>query len=110
MEVNWKTKESMQLVEALLSLKNPEESRLFLRDLMTKGEIEEFARRLEAARLLSKDTQYSAIIEKTGLSSTTVARISKWLKGSLGGYKLVLNRMHHTNSHTQTRKGLSLHT
>ncbi len=110
MEVNWKTKENMQLVEALLSLKNPEESRLFLRDLMTKGEIEEFARRLEAARLLSKDTQYSAIIEKTGLSSTTVARISKWLKGSLGGYKLVLNRMHHTHSRTQTGKGLSLHT
>lgn len=111
MEVNWNTKENKQLVEGVLSLKNIDEAKRFLRDLLTPQEIEEFSNRLEAARMLSRSVQYNAIIEKTGLSSTTIARISKWLKGSLGGYRLVLNRIsshHHTLSH-QTGKGLSLH-
>jgi TrpR-related protein YerC/YecD len=74
---------------------------------MTENEIKEFANRLEAARLLSKDIQYNAITENTGLSSTTVARIAKWLNGSLGGYKLILARLnHHTTS--KLGKGLSL--
>ncbi|MEI8174428.1 MAG: YerC/YecD family TrpR-related protein [bacterium] len=107
-EINWNTKENKQLIEAVLSLRNKDETKLFLRDLMTESEIKEFANRLEVASLLSKDVQYNTIIEDTGLSSTTVARISKWLKGSLGGYRLVLSRLssHHTPS--KLRKGLHL--
>jgi TrpR-related protein YerC/YecD len=105
-EIDWNTKENKQLIDAILSLKKDEEAKCFLRDLMTVGEIKEFSNRLEAARLLSRNTQYCAIIEKTGLSSTTIARISKWLKGSLGGYRLVLNRMHHTHFPKFTGKGL----
>lgn len=92
--IDWNIKEKEQLLSAFLVLKNKDEAGRFLRDLMTEGEIEEFARRLEAARLLSRDVQYLAIIERTGLSSTTVARIAKWLKGPLGGYKLVLNNLY----------------
>ena len=92
-DINWEAKGNKQLVRAILTLKNAGEVGRFLRDLMTKKEIEEFARRLEAARLLSQDVQYNAIIESTGLSSTTVARMAKWLKGPLGGYRLVLNRL-----------------
>lgn len=91
--IDWKSKENKQLVEAFLSLQNTNETQAFLRDLMTEGEIQEFSKRLEAARLLSKDVQYNTIIESTGLSSTTIARISKWLKGSLGGYRLILQRI-----------------
>lgn len=108
-EVDWNSKENNQLLNAFLLLENKDEIRRFLRDLMSKGEIEEFSRRLETARLLSRDVQYCEIIEKTGLSSTTVARISKWLRGSLGGYRLVLNKMHHTHSQNSVGKGLSLH-
>ena len=107
-DINWNTKEKREFVEAILSLKNKNEAERFLRDLLTKQEIEEFSKRLLTARMLSEDAQYNAIIEKTGLSSTTVARISKWLKGSLGGYRLVLNRLsiHHSNS-LKLEKGLS---
>lgn len=110
-KMDWSKKENNQLIEAILTLKNADETKLFLRDLMTEGEIQEFANRLEAASLLSKDVQYNAISESTGLSSATVARISKWLRGSLGGYRLVLSRLsksslHHTPS--KLRKGLSL--
>lgn len=104
-DINWNIKENKQLLEALLSIQNADEMKRFLRDLMTEGEITEFSKRLEAARMLSRDVQYNTIIEKTGLSSTTIARIAKWLKGSLGGYRLILNRMHHHNP-SQTRKGL----
>ena len=92
-EMDWNDKKNKQLVEAILALKNVNEAECFLRDLMTEGEIQEFANRLEAASLLSRDVQYNAIIENTGLSSTTIARISKWLNGSLGGYRLILNRL-----------------
>lgn len=106
-KIDWNTKKNKQLLESFLSLENTNEAKIFLRDLMTTTEIEEFANRLEAASLLSKDVQYNAIIEDTGLSSTTVARIAKWLKGSLGGYRLILSRLnHHTPS--KFRKGLYL--
>jgi TrpR-related protein YerC/YecD len=79
---------------------------------LTPAEIKEFANRLEAARLLSRDVQYNAISESTGLSSATIARIQKWLNGSLGGYRLILSRLAKTSSHHHTspqlRKGLSL--
>ncbi len=96
---DWNTKENNQLVKAILSLESTKEAQYFMRDLMTESEIEEFGKRLEVARLLSQDTQYCAIIERTGLSSTTIARISKWLKGSLGGYSLILNRLSTTDTH-----------
>lgn len=106
MDINWQTKENKQLLEGILALKDANEAKRFLRDLLTPQEIEEFSKRLEAARMLSQNVQYNAIIEKTGLSSTTVARISKWLKGSLGGYRLILSRLHHYPS-LKFEKGLS---
>jgi TrpR-related protein YerC/YecD len=105
--INWNTKENKQLIAAVLGLKNADEAKRFLRDLMTEGEIKEFGNRLEAATLLARDVQYNAISESTGLSSATIARIAKWLNGSLGGYRLVLSRLnHHTPS--KLRKGLLL--
>lgn len=92
-KMDWNTRVNKQLLEAFLALKNNNEAECFLRDLMTEEEIIEFGKRLEAASLLSKDVQYNTIIESTGLSSTTIARISKWLKGSLGGYRLILKRL-----------------
>lgn len=106
--VNWKEKKNEQLLSAFLSLKNKDEAERFLRDLMTGYEIQEFANRLEAASLLTKDVQYNAIIESTGLSSATIARISKWLNGSLGGYRLILNRINHHHNPSKSRKGLLL--
>ena len=109
-DTDWNTKEKKQLLEAILALKNADEAKRFLRDLLTAEEIEEFATRLEAARLLSRDVQYNAIIESTGLSSTTIARIAKWLRGSLGGYRLILNRLNHAHNPAKIGKGLSLRT
>ncbi|MBI5221155.1 MAG: DNA-binding transcriptional regulator [Candidatus Liptonbacteria bacterium] len=81
------------LCDALLRLKEPEEVCAFLRDLLTPEEIAEFGRRWLAARLLAKKVPYTEIQKQTGLSSTTVARVQKWLTSGAGGYKLVLKRL-----------------
>lgn len=107
-DLDWNIKENGQFIAGILELKNADEAKRFLRDLMTPQEIKEFASRLEAASLLSSDMQYNYIIEKTGLSSATIARIAKWLGGSLGGYRLILSRLNHHGNSSSFGKGLSL--
>jgi len=104
--MNWEDRKNKRLIEAILALRTEGEARRFLRDLMTEKEIEEFGKRLKAAEMLMEETPYSKIVEETGLSSTTVARVAKWLKGDLGGYKEIIDRLHHHNS-IQSRRGLS---
>ena len=93
--MNWENEDNQKLIKAFLTLKTTGETQAFLRDLMTEDEIKEFANRLKAARMLSEKIPYSAIVKNTGLSSTTVARVSKWLNGPLGGYKTVIGKLHH---------------
>ena len=89
-----------------MALKTENEAERFLRDLMTEKEIKEFAKRLKAAEMLTEKIPYSTIEKETGLSSTTVARVAKWLNGKGGGYKIIINKLHHHNS-IQSRRGLS---
>lgn len=93
--MNWERAENKALIRAILALKTADEARRFLRDLLTEDEIMEFAKRFRAAEMLSKKQPYSAIERETGLSSTTVARVSKWLKGREGGYRKIIARLHH---------------
>lgn len=91
--MEWNTPENRALLQAILSLASADEARRFLRDLMTEKEIEEFSKRFQAAGMLSNNIPYSEIEKTTGLSSTTVARVSKWLNGKEGGYRIALDRI-----------------
>lgn len=104
--MNWNKKDNTKLAQAILALKTPDEARRFLRDLLTEEEIKEFAKRLKAAEMLSKKIPYSLIVKETGLSSTTVARVAKWLNGQAGGYRTIIARLNHHNP-IQSRRGLS---
>ncbi len=84
---------SKQLYKALLSLKTEDECKKLLRDLLTEAEIKEFSNRLEVAKLLQEKKPYLEIAKLTGMSSTTIARIQKWLTNGMGGYKIVLKRI-----------------
>lgn len=104
----WDTKKTEELYKTILSLKNMKDAKDFFRDLLTEQEIIEMGNRWRAARLLDQNIPYSNIIGETGLSSTTVARISKWLKTGKGGYKKMIkkNKGHRHNS-SSSGKGLS---
>ena len=89
------------LQTTLASLKNKSELKKFLRDLLTEQELLEFGRRWRAAQRLADKVPYTEIVKETGLSSTTVARVAKWLNTGMKGYKLVLtrqNKQHHRPS------------
>jgi len=83
------------LIQAVLTLQSPKEAKAFLRDLLTETELQEFAHRWVAARMLAEGIPYTEIQAKTGLSSRTVARISKWLHKGMNGYKKIIARTHH---------------
>ena len=87
------TKDAMALYKAILSLKSEGECKKFLRDLLTEKEIKEFTNRWKVARMLDKKISYEKIEKATGMSSTTIARIQKWLTGGMGGYRLILKRL-----------------
>ena len=63
----------------------------FLRDLLSEKEILEFSRRFEVALLLDKNISYIKIEEKTNMSSTTIARISKFLKWENAWYQKAIS-------------------
>jgi len=95
-----------RLYQALLALKTEDECRKFLRDLLTEAEIEEFSNRWTVAQMLFRNTSYEEITKKTNMSSTTIARISKWLYKGMGGYKLMLNRLNLNEKHHTSLRGV----
>jgi TrpR-related protein YerC/YecD len=101
----WDNPTTEDLFRAILALRNIEEAKKFFRDLLTEQEIVEFGKRWQAAKMLNEKIPYSEIIRKTGLSSTTVARVAKWLNRGMGGYKLILNRLNHHHNPSFSGKG-----
>ncbi len=88
-----RNKKEENLVKALTMIKNNQDMANFLRDLMTLPEIEEFANRLEIARLLLKGESYQAIAKQVGVSTTTVTRTAHWLFNGCGGYWKVFQKL-----------------
>ena len=86
-------KKIRELTDVVLDLKNRDEARRFFRDLLTEAELVEFGNRWKAARMLAKKELYLKIQNETGLSSKTIARVSRWLNNGTGGYKLMLKRI-----------------
>ncbi len=88
---------AQQLAEVLTDIAEVPTMQAFLRDVMTEKEIIEISARFEAARMLSAGESYTNIIKRTKLSSRTVARISDWLQNGLGGYRSVIDNLHHAH-------------
>lgn len=89
---NYKPKNEKEklLAKAFLKLKSEQEVANFLRDILTIKEMEEFANRLEMAKLLKQGMSYKAIAKKLKVSTTTVTRTAHWLFHGCGGYEKVL--------------------
>ncbi|MEO7787577.1 MAG: YerC/YecD family TrpR-related protein [Sphingomicrobium sp.] len=84
-----------ELATALASLASEEEARAVLRDLCTPAEIRTLAERWQVAKLLDEGKlTYRDIHDATGVSTTTIVRVARFLKEEQnGGYRLLLDRM-----------------
>lgn len=83
------------LARALLKLESKEETICFLRDLCTPAEITALSERWHVARLLDEgELSYRDIHDETGVSTTTVSRVARFLFNEPHlGYRLVLGRL-----------------
>ena len=89
---HWPTKEHRDLFETVASLRTKEEAQRFLRDLCTRAELDAMAHRWEVAQLLEQGLPYLEVARQAHASTTTVTRVSQWLRNGEGGYQLVLRR------------------
>lgn len=96
----WETTTARQLAEAVAAIGDVQAMQKFFRDVMTEKEIIEISSRLEAARMLRQGKKYTEIVEKTKLSSRTVARISDWMQNGCGGYEVALGLISAHHGHT----------
>ena len=88
------------LADALLLLRSPAEARALLADLCTPAEIRTIAERWHVARLLDEGAlTYREIHEATGVSTTTIVRVARFLRQEdNGGYRVLLNRINEASS------------
>lgn len=82
-----------RLFDTILSLKTREECYMFFEDACTVKEMLDIAQRLEVAKMLADKQSYAQIAKETGMSTTTISRVSRCLMYGAGGYRLALERM-----------------
>ena len=85
-----RTKELEDLLEVLARLDDKDTIYALLQDLFTIREIRDTSQRLEVARMLSEGMSSAVIEAQTGVSATTIARVSKCLSYGAGGYLAAL--------------------
>lgn len=80
------------LYEILGSLKNVEEVKLFIKDLLTRSELIMLKRRWHIANLLYEGWDIREVAQKSHTSTQTVGRVKKSLEEGYGGLLLALER------------------
>ena len=88
------TKTENELFKAILSIDSTEECKNFFYDLCTPSEIEEFSTRWLIVKLLSKKKPYRQIALETGVSTTTVGRVARYMKYGHDGYNTILKKLY----------------
>jgi TrpR-related protein YerC/YecD len=83
------------LCRALRAPRDPQEMERLLADLCTPAEVRTLAERWHVARLLDEtDLTYREIHDATGVSTTTIVRVARFLKQERHlGYRAALDRI-----------------
>ena len=87
------TKTENELFRAIITIDSMKECKNFFYDLCTPSEIEEFSTRWLIVKLLSKKKPYRQIALETGVSTTTVGRVARYMKYGHDGYNSVLKKI-----------------
>lgn len=87
-----KSSDFKELYNAILSLENEEECRLFFEDICTMKELETMTQRLQVAKMLLAGKTFNEIVQATGASTTTISRVNRCLNYGDGGYRNIINK------------------
>ena len=87
-----KNKDFNELCELMLSFETVKDFKDFFDDLCTYKEIEQFAQRYMAARLLLEGKTYEQVIKEVDISSATLSRVSRCVKYGKGYNRLIKPR------------------
>ena len=79
-----------ELVDVIVGLKNKNIALAFLKNILTPGELEEIAIRLQIVKLLKKGAPQREVADKLQVSIGTVSRGARELKYGESGFKQVL--------------------
>ena len=84
-----------ELAEAIAMLRDAGDARALLADLCTPAEVHSLAERWQVAKLLDAGAlTYREIHDATGVSTTTIVRVARFLRQeNNGGYRLLLDRV-----------------
>ncbi len=90
---------------ALTKAKNEDEVRSFLTDLCTPAEMRALSERWHVAQMLDEgDLSYREINSQTGVSTTTVGRVARFLTNEPHkGYRTILDRLKRKNKNGQDK-------
>jgi len=89
-----KTSKYLQLESALARLDDPNDVKAFLTDLCTPAELRALTERWHVAQVLDEGGKsYRKIQAETGVSTTTIGRVARFLRDEPhGGYRAVLGQ------------------
>jgi TrpR-related protein YerC/YecD len=84
----------LNLEDALASLIDPAAVKAFLTDLCTPAELRALTERWHVAQILDEgEKSYRKIQAETGVSTTTIGRVARFLRDEPhGGYRAMLDR------------------
>jgi TrpR-related protein YerC/YecD len=80
------------LYQVVTDIKSIEEAEEFLKEILTKAELEAVVKRLAVAQRLTKGESYQEIKQAIKVSSATIATIADKLNSN-GGYRLALKKI-----------------
>lgn len=86
-----------KLFDAILLLESHDECARFFDDLCTYKELLSIAQRFEVAKLLTDGKKFNEIVDLTGASTATIARVNRSLMFGAGGYPVVFERLNPMN-------------
>lgn len=91
-ESKLQNKETDELFDAILLLKDKEECYRFFEDVCSIKELQAISQRLHVAQLLREKKTYTEIEKITGASTTTISRVNRCILYGADGYNLILDR------------------
>ena len=102
MSNNFKTNPKEDLAKVLSDIESSQEMNSFLTDLCTPAELRALSERWHVAKILdSNEKSYRQINSETGVSTTTIARVARFLRDEPHqGYRTVLNRLERIKNNT----------